>query len=118
MDNKNWLWRKRSSEKTIVATNKFGISVKGIDEETQNTPIENGSGPVRRKQRITAGQEKTEAEVDCVKKELDGALKQGIASNEELSHSDAALKKCMQQLNSVPRRTGAEDTRCCHGGNN
>ena len=48
-----------------------------------------------------AGQEKTEAEVDCVKKELDGALKQGIAANEELSHSDAALKKYMQQLNSV-----------------
>ncbi|KAB5541315.1 hypothetical protein DKX38_014289 [Salix brachista] len=127
MDNKNWLWRKRSSEKTIVATSKFGISVKGIDEETQNTPIGNGSGPVRRslneklssvlldchakddpvteneksEQRITAGQEKTEAEVDCLKKELDGALKQGIAASEELSHSDAALKKCMQQLNSV-----------------
>jgi hypothetical protein len=33
MDNKTWFWRKRSSEKTIVATNKFGISVKGIDEE-------------------------------------------------------------------------------------
>ncbi|KAF9675890.1 hypothetical protein SADUNF_Sadunf09G0080400 [Salix dunnii] len=127
MDNKTWLWRKRSSEKTIVATNKFGISVKGIDEETQNTSTGNGSGPVRRnlneklasvlldshakddpvteneksEQRITAGQEKTEAEVDCVKKELDGALEQGIATNEELSHSDAALKKCMQQLNSV-----------------
>jgi predicted nucleic acid-binding Zn-ribbon protein len=46
------------------------------------------------------GQEKTEAEVDCLKKELDGAPNQGVAANEELSHSDAALKKCMQQLNS------------------
>ncbi|KAL9371024.1 hypothetical protein Peur_036164 [Populus x canadensis] len=126
MDNKTWLWRKRSSEKTIVAANKFGISVKGIDEETQNIPAGNGSGPVRRnlneklasvlldchakddpvteneksEQRATAGQEKTEAEVDCLKKELDGAPNQGVAANEELSHSDAALKKCMQQLNS------------------
>lgn len=126
MDNKTWLWRKRSSEKTIVATNKFGISVKGIDEETQNIPAGNGLGPVRRnlneklasvlldchakddpvteneksEQRATAGQEKTEAEVDCLKKELDGAPNQGVAANEELSHSDAALKKCMQQLNS------------------
>ncbi|KAH8498489.1 hypothetical protein H0E87_017413 [Populus deltoides] len=126
MDTKTWLWRKRSSEKTIVATNKFGISVKGIDEETQNIPAGNGLGPVRRnlneklasvlldchakddpvteneksEQRATAGQEKTEAEVDCLKKELDGAPNQGVAANEELSHSDAALKKCMQQLNS------------------
>ena len=46
------------------------------------------------------GQEKTEAEVDCLKKELDGAPSQGVAANEELSHSDATLKKCMQQLNS------------------
>ncbi|XP_011000757.1 PREDICTED: filament-like plant protein 7 [Populus euphratica] len=126
MDNKTWLWRKRSSEKTIVATNKFGIFVKGIDEETQNIPVGNGLGPVRRnlnekltsvlvdchakddpvteneksEQRATAGQEKTEAEVDCLKKELDGAPNQGVAANEKLSHSDAALKKCMQQLNS------------------
>ncbi|KAL9333533.1 hypothetical protein Peur_073672 [Populus x canadensis] len=126
MDTKTWLWRKRSSEKTIVATNKFGISVNGIDEETQNIPAGNGLGPVRRnlneklasvlldchakddpvteneksEQRATAGQEKTEAEVYCLKKELDGAPNQGVAANEELSHSDAALKKCMQQLNS------------------
>jgi hypothetical protein len=38
MDNKTWLWRKRSSEKTIVATKKFGISVKGIDEEVTTGP--------------------------------------------------------------------------------
>lgn len=126
MDTKTWLWRKRSSEKTTVATNKFGISVKGIDEETQDIPVGNGLGPVRRnlneklasvlldchakddpvteneksEQRATAGQENTEAEVDCLKKELDGAPNQGVAANEELSHSDAALKKCMQQLNS------------------
>jgi chromosome segregation ATPase len=46
------------------------------------------------------GQEKEEAEVDCLKKELDGDPKKGLAANEKLSHSDAALKKCMQQLNS------------------
>ena len=46
------------------------------------------------------GQEKEEAEVDCLKKELDGNLKKGLAANEKSSHSDAALKKCMQQPNS------------------
>jgi len=46
------------------------------------------------------GQEKEEAEVGCLKKELDGDPKKGLAANEKLSHSDAALKKCMQQLNS------------------
>ncbi|KAJ6777210.1 FILAMENT-LIKE PROTEIN (DUF869) [Salix koriyanagi] len=128
MDNKTWFWRKRSSEKTIVATNKFGISVKGIDEETQNIPIGNGVGPVKAVRNLNeklasvlldchakddhvkeneksepgaaAGQEKEEAEVDCLKKELDGNLKKGLAANEKLSHSDAALKKCMQQMNS------------------
>ncbi|CAK7329905.1 unnamed protein product [Dovyalis caffra] len=132
MENKTWLWRKRSSEKTIVATNKFGISVKGIDEETQNIPIGSGVGPVRRnlneklasvlldfhakddpvtedeksEQRATAAQEKTEAEVDCLKKELDAALKQGVAANEKLSNSDAALKQCLQQLNSFREEQG------------
>ncbi|KAB5520749.1 hypothetical protein DKX38_025068 [Salix brachista] len=128
MDNKTWFWRKRSSEKTIVATNKFGISVKGIDEETQNIPIGNGVGPVKAVRNLNeklasvlldchakddhvkeneksepgaaAGQEKEEAEVDCLKKEMDGNLKKGLAANEKLNHSDAALKKCMQQMNS------------------
>lgn len=33
MDHKSWLWRKKTSEKTIVATDKVDVSVKLINEE-------------------------------------------------------------------------------------
>lgn len=38
MDNNAWLWRKKSSEKTIVA-DKADISVKRIDEEVTQSPL-------------------------------------------------------------------------------
>ncbi|KAJ6905907.1 hypothetical protein NC652_023611 [Populus alba x Populus x berolinensis] len=60
---------------------------------------------------------KDRSRVDCLKKELDGAPNQGVAANEELSHSDAALKKCMQQLNSFREEHEQKSTRCCHGNN-
>ncbi|KAG8650839.1 filament-like plant protein 7 isoform X3 [Manihot esculenta] len=46
-----------------------------------------------------AGQE--EAKVACLRKDLDEDLKQGVAANEKLPNSDAALKACMQQLSSL-----------------
>ncbi|XP_002518728.2 filament-like plant protein 7 [Ricinus communis] len=126
MDNKSWLWKKKSSEKTIIATNKFGISVKGINEEL---PLGNEVGvarPVRNLneklasvlldshakddlvlkqensvQEENTGQEKMEMQVVSLKKELDEAIKQGVAANEKLTISEAALKQCMQQLRSV-----------------
>lgn len=33
MDQKNWLWRKKSSEKKIIANDKADLSVKDNDEE-------------------------------------------------------------------------------------
>ncbi|KAF2298149.1 hypothetical protein GH714_015617 [Hevea brasiliensis] len=50
-------------------------------------------------QEDVAGQE--EAEVVCLRKDLDEALKERLAANEKLANSDAALKECMQQLSSL-----------------
>ncbi|RVW61226.1 Filament-like plant protein 7 [Vitis vinifera] len=48
-----------------------------------------------------AGREKAEAEALSLKQELDEALNLGVAAKERLSHLDAALKQCMQQLTSL-----------------
>ncbi|XP_021276827.1 filament-like plant protein 7 isoform X2 [Herrania umbratica] len=125
MDHKTWLWRKKSSEKTIVATDKVDMSLKRIDEEVQMPPME---GPrdrivknlneklasvlldchaqedlvtknVKMAPEADAGWEKAEADAIFLKKELEEALRQGKLANEKLTHSDAALKECMQQLN-------------------
>ncbi|KAJ0076902.1 hypothetical protein Patl1_35514 [Pistacia atlantica] len=128
MDNKAWLWRKKSSEKTIVA-DKLDITLKRIDEEAQKLPAEKAVGPERsvknlneklasvlldchpqddllRKhaklaQEAVAGREKSEAETAFLKKELNEALRHGLATDEKLACSDTALMKCKQQLNFV-----------------
>ncbi|XVF01283.1 hypothetical protein REPUB_Repub04eG0074600 [Reevesia pubescens] len=127
MDHKIWLWRKKSSEKTIVATDKVDISLKRIDEEVKMPPIEGGrdrivknlneklasvlldchnkddlvTKNVKMAPEANAGSEKAEADAIFLKKELEEALRQGKLANEKLTHSDAALKECMQQLNFV-----------------
>ncbi|XWS54777.1 hypothetical protein CRYUN_Cryun10bG0118400 [Craigia yunnanensis] len=127
MDHKTWLWRKKSSEKTIVATDKVDISLKRIDEEVQMPLMEGGRDRivknlneklasvlldchakddlviknVKMAPEANAGWEKAEADAIFLEKELDEALRQGKLANEKLNHSDAALKECMQQLNFV-----------------
>ncbi|XP_050209682.1 filament-like plant protein 7 isoform X2 [Mercurialis annua] len=129
MDKKSWPWRKKSAEKTIIATNKFDISPKGIDEQIPKPPVADEVrpvGPVRNLSEIIAsvlldshakdalvlkqenlaqeekaGQEKAEVQVVFLKKELDEAIKQSVAANEKITDSDAALKHCMQQLSSL-----------------
>lgn len=43
MDHKAWLWRKKSSEKTIVSTNKLAIPLGTIEEEVPMYPTEKGN---------------------------------------------------------------------------
>lgn len=38
MDHKPWLWRKKSSEKTIIATDKLDLPLKGNEAEV-NLPL-------------------------------------------------------------------------------
>ncbi|GMY06074.1 filament-like plant protein 7 [Fagus crenata] len=121
MDHKSWLWRKRSSEKTIVAAEKVATPLRKTEEQTRTLPTKNEVGPERsaknlneklatvldchakddtiRAQESDTGCEKVKSV--CLKQELDEALKQGKAANEKLTRSDAALKECVQQLKSV-----------------
>ncbi|XP_038707037.1 filament-like plant protein 7 [Tripterygium wilfordii] len=129
MDQKEWLWRRRSSEKTIIATDKVDLSFKRINEE--KLPTENGVRPDRvvrnlsRKlasvlldshnkddllakhaeatQEDTGGLEKLQAlrEAEYLKKELEEARRQAVAANEKLTHAEDALEETMRLLTSL-----------------
>ncbi|KAJ9705088.1 hypothetical protein PVL29_003240 [Vitis rotundifolia] len=126
MDHKTWLWRKKSSTKTIVASDKPEMYLEGHEEEmplTETLGLEGSMKNLNEKlaavvdesktkddlvtkyarmaEEAIAGREKAEAEALSLKQELDEALNLGVAAKERLSHLDAALKQCMQQLNSL-----------------
>uniref|UniRef100_M1CF91 Myosin heavy chain, fast skeletal muscle, embryonic n=1 Tax=Solanum tuberosum TaxID=4113 RepID=M1CF91_SOLTU len=129
MDQKSWLWsKKRSSEKTIVSITKSDHSAKGNEMEEQTVPNEteyleqslkildeklatalsesNSKDEqlikaAEMEQEAIAGQKKAEAEVLCLKKELNEAVHQREAANERIMHLNTALKDHMQQLASL-----------------
>lgn len=126
MDQKTWLWRKRSSEKTIIANGKADCDVKGKEEVLPNEKeiaLEESVKILNEKlaflttecnakeellqnhakmaEEAMAAHKKVEAEVLHLRNELDEALKQKLAANDRLGNLNAALKDCMQQLNVV-----------------
>uniref|UniRef100_A0A5B7ASS7 Putative filament-like plant protein 7 isoform X1 n=1 Tax=Davidia involucrata TaxID=16924 RepID=A0A5B7ASS7_DAVIN len=120
MDHKTWLWRKRSSEKTIVTNEKrdevmiptekeadLERSVKNLNEKLASVLHECSTKDdlvakhAKTAEEATAGREKAEVEVVFLKQELDEASQQRVAANERLTHLNAALKEYMQQLSSV-----------------
>ncbi|TYG80958.1 hypothetical protein ES288_D02G258800v1 [Gossypium darwinii] len=124
MDHKSWLWKKKTSEKTIVATDKVDASVKRINEEERmeggrdrivknlnenlaSVLLDNHAKDdlmtknVKMAPVLNAGQDMAEADAFALKKELHEALRQGKLANEKLTQSEVALKECMQQLNFV-----------------
>ncbi|KAG6663159.1 filament-like plant protein 7 [Carya illinoinensis] len=127
MDNKTWLWRKKSSEKTIVpADQKIHNSSRGNEEEillTEKAKLEKDVKVLNDKlssalsecedkdelekkhskmaQEAILGWEKAEADVVSLKEELDEALQQRVASEERSAHLDVALGEYMQQLRFV-----------------
>ncbi|KAL2552045.1 Filament-like plant protein 7 [Forsythia ovata] len=130
MDSKSWLWKKKSSEKTLVA-DKASISLSINEEEltqaqsllTENGELErdiillngklssalsecNAKDYCAKKQvkiarEAIAGWEKAETEAISLKQELDNVLQQREAAEERLGHLDAALKECMRHLQFV-----------------
>ncbi|CAN4112180.1 unnamed protein product [Withania somnifera] len=129
MDQKSWLWlRKRSSEKAIVSISKsdhpaqgnriegqtvpneteyLEESLKILDEKLATALSESNSKDelliksAEREQEAIAGQKKAEAEVLCLRKELDEAVHQREAANERIMHLNTALRDHMQQLASL-----------------
>lgn len=128
MDQKTWLWRKKSSEKTAITTDKINSGLKGNEEEIQTLLAEKAklekdlkiandklsSVPsecdakdelvkknAKTMQEATAVWEKAQAEVVSLKGELDEALQQKAAAEDAVAHLDAALRECMQQLRFV-----------------
>ncbi|KAK4488399.1 hypothetical protein RD792_004162 [Penstemon davidsonii] len=129
MDQKSWLWKKRSTEKTLLA-DKANNSLSKNEEVTEvqelltekaelerdlrilneklstalsdcNTKDSITKKQVKIAQEAIAGWEKAKTEAISLTKELDKVLQQKAASEERLGHLDAALKECMQQLRFV-----------------
>ncbi|GAB4838710.1 hypothetical protein Ancab_028253 [Ancistrocladus abbreviatus] len=128
MEQKPWLWRKKVSEKTIVAKEKVNLPWESnVEENVKNQEEELGSGRcssnisaslalvgcnynakdelvekyAKMAEEAVAGQEKAEAEAAHWRQELDKALQQGVTAEERLACLDAALKDCMQQIDSL-----------------
>ncbi|KAE8707050.1 putative OTU domain-containing protein [Hibiscus syriacus] len=128
MDQKIWLWKKKSTEKTSLSTHKLNISQKDNVEEiqtfvTDKRELENELNKLNHKLasalsdcnykdelvkkhentalQATAGREKAESRAASLKQELDEALQQRVASEERVTNLDAALKECMRQLRFV-----------------
>ncbi|KAF5463766.1 hypothetical protein F2P56_013902 [Juglans regia] len=128
MDHKTWLWRKKSSEKTIISADTIHNSSKGNEEEIQTLLTEKAElekdlkilndklssalseceakDELEKKHAKTAQEaisdwEKAEAEVASLRQELDEALQQRVAGEERSVQLDVALRECMQQLRFV-----------------
>ncbi|KAK4262318.1 hypothetical protein QN277_027894 [Acacia crassicarpa] len=127
MDHKAWLWRKKSSEKTTIASDKANLTVKENEEvkellsdkeelETDlkilNDKLALALSDCKAKddlvkkqtkiaQEAVAGWEKAESEALSLKQDLEEALQQKIFYEERMTHLDGALKECMHQLRFV-----------------
>ncbi|XP_015577504.1 filament-like plant protein 7 isoform X1 [Ricinus communis] len=129
MDHKStWLWRKKSTEKMIVSSDKVNMSpkenedeihtlltdkvklendLKSLNEKLSSALSENNAKDdlIKKQMKMTeeamAGLEKAEAKAVSLKQELDKALQQRAAGEERLTQTEAALKECMQQLHFV-----------------
>ncbi|XP_051115438.1 filament-like plant protein 7 [Andrographis paniculata] len=129
MDQKSWIWKKRSTEKTLVA-DKGNYSFTKNEEVTEIQKLQSEKAELERElqtlegklssalsechakdsiakkqvkiaEEAIAGWEKAEAQTRSLKQELEKVLQQKASSEERIHHLDAALKECMQQLRFV-----------------
>ncbi|KAL4582260.1 hypothetical protein LXL04_006804 [Taraxacum kok-saghyz] len=125
MEHKSWLWKKKSIEKTMYATD---TPNRGNEDELQgilayeaelernlnisNEKLSSALAEIKAKDDIAKkqtniareaiqGWEKAESEVLSLKQELEKSTQQTISSEERLYGVDSALKECMQQLRFV-----------------
>ncbi|BAF15995.1 filament-like plant protein 7 [Oryza sativa Japonica Group] len=116
MDNKTWLWRKKSSERTISTKNKANISEREQEKEKiarlerslqcLNEQISFAQAECVEKDAILAkqakvaeeailGWEKAEGEAIAIKTQLDDTLDQKAAIEQRICHLDEALNVAM-----------------------
>ncbi|PIA46188.1 hypothetical protein AQUCO_01500007v1 [Aquilegia coerulea] len=115
------LWKRKSSEKTISASNKGNGEetcradrvaelerfMENLEEKLSSAlsqcKVKDDLATINAQaaEEALAGWEKTKAEAECLKQNLDKALQQRVVAEERISHLDAALKECMQQLRFV-----------------
>ncbi|KAF5179394.1 Filament-like plant protein [Thalictrum thalictroides] len=115
------LWKRKSSEKTISASNKSNGEetcraervaelerfMEDLEEKLSSAlsqcKVKEDLATINAQatQEALAGWEKTKAEAESLKQNLDKALQQRVIAEERISHLDAALKECMQQLRFV-----------------
>ncbi|XP_047981109.1 filament-like plant protein 7 [Salvia hispanica] len=117
MDQKTWLWRRKSSEKTILASSDEAQSVssdKEVDLQNSlkllNEKLDSAAEECSAKDELVlsfkreaelaaADREKAEEEIGRLKQELGEAQQQRSAANERLGDLNSTLKNCMEQLN-------------------
>lgn len=119
MDQKTWLWRRKSSEKTILANSEEVRSVcseKEVDLENSLKILNEKLACVvdecsakdelvedyrREAEAAAAEKQKREEEVCRLREELAEVEQQRGAANERLGHLNSTLKDCMEQLSVV-----------------
>ncbi|XP_065873731.1 filament-like plant protein 7 [Euphorbia lathyris] len=127
-NNKTWLWRKKSTEKMIVVSDKVNLSPTTNYEEIQtlltakvelekdlkssndklslclsecNTKDGIVKKHVKMAEEAMEGWENAEAKAATLKQELDAVIEQKAAGEERVTHLEVALKESMQQLHFV-----------------
>lgn len=119
MDHKTWPWKKKSADKAAsdkVNEEEAARAQKLVELETSvedlNQKLSSALSDCKTKDDLAAkqkkelektltGWEQTKEEAASQKLVLDKALQQRVVADERISHLDAALKECMQQLRFV-----------------
>ncbi|XP_035839190.1 filament-like plant protein 7 isoform X2 [Helianthus annuus] len=124
MEHKSWIWKKKSTEKTMIAADKINRgnedevanladkvelhrNLKTLDEKLLAALAEiNAKDEIAKKQTNVAREaiqewEKAEAEIIALKEKLEKATQQRVADEERSHGADSALEECMLQLRFV-----------------
>ncbi|KAJ8490993.1 hypothetical protein OPV22_012714 [Ensete ventricosum] len=109
MDNKTWLWKRKSSEKSIEKEKALELerSLEDLNEQLSSVRTEsNTKDDLLAKQakvaeEAIAGWQKAEAEALSIKQQLDDTILHKKDAEERAADTDMAFKECKQQLHVV-----------------
>ncbi|KAG6526830.1 filament-like plant protein 7 [Zingiber officinale] len=106
MDNKKWLWKRKSLENNIEKERTLELerSLEELKDQLSLVRIESNTKDdllakqAKVSEEAIAGWRKAEAEALSLKQQLDDALLQKRTAEQRVADRDVALKECMQQL--------------------